>query len=585
MINFPAHSPLDPAQQSQLSGLIGSMNPQQVAWLGGYLSALQTGGSAPAAERKLTVLYGTESGNSEELADKLYKTGKKKGFKTQILNMSEIKPTDLSDSGTLLVVVSTWGDGDPPESAEDFHEALMKKDVSLAGVEFSVCALGDTSYDQFCETGKQIDARLEKLGGKRIVDRVDCDVDFEEAFEQWNKSVWEKLGDAAAAPAATDFAAPAAQLYDKKNPFPAEVIDNQLLSGDCSAKETIHVELSLEGSGFEYQPGDVLAVIPRNAKDVVDAVIAATGLDAQASVEVKAVGQKVLVDALTQDLDITGLSRKVVSAWQGISGSSALTKLLDNAAKGEFKEWTNGREIIDLLESYPAKNLTAQQLVDILRKLPPRLYSIASSPKAHPGEVHLTVAAVRYDTHGKSRKGVASCYLADAAHKGSPVSVYVHHNKNFRLPENGDTPVIMVGPGTGIAPFRAFIEDRAESGAKGGSWLFFGDQKYNEDFLYQLEWQDHLKNGDLSRLDVAFSRDQPEKVYVQHKMLESGKKLWNWLEKGAHFYVCGDATRMAKDVHDALLEIVATEGGKSPEEADQYVAALKKDKRYQRDVY
>jgi len=563
MITFPAQSPLTSEQQNQLSGAIAAMNSEQIAWLGGFLSGLQSGVSTPVADKKLTVLYGTESGNSEELAEQVFKAAKKKGFKSQIANMSETTPAALADAGTLLVIVSTWGDGDPPEAAEEFYKELMEKEVSLAGVEFSVCALGDTSYDQFCETGKQIDARLEKFGAKRIADRADCDVDYDDAFEQWITSVWKQVGDAASAPTASvGAAAPAMQVYDKKNPFPAEVLDNQLLSGDCSAKETVHVELSLDGSGFEYQPGDVLAVIPRNAKDVVDAVITASGLEASATVDVKAVGNKKLSEALTEDLDITGLSRK-----------------------GEFKEWTNGRQIIDLLEDYPAKNLTAQQLVDILRKLPPRLYSVASSPKAHPGEVHLTVAAVRYDTEGKSRKGVASTYLSDDAPKGSQVSVYVHHNKNFRLPENGDTPIIMVGPGTGIAPFRAFVEERAETEAEGDSWLFFGDQKYNEDFLYQLELQDHLKNGDLSRLDVAFSRDQPEKVYVQHKMLENSKELWLWLEKGAHFYVCGDASRMAKDVDDALLEIIASEGGKSPEEADAYLAALKKEKRYQRDVY
>ena len=590
MIKFPTHAPLDDAQKSQLGLALSTLNPQQTAWVSGFLAGSQgvaSAASVVASDRKLTVLYGTESGNCEELAEKVSKAGKQKGFKASMVNMSETSPAKLADAGTLLVIVSTWGDGDPPEAAEQFCKELMEKEVSLAGVDFSVCALGDTSYDQFCKTGQDVDGRLEKLGAKRIADRVDCDVDFDESFEQWNKSVWENLGDATTATSAPPIsvAAPAAQVYDKKNPFPSEVIANQLLSGDDSAKETIHLELSLEGSGFDYQPGDVLAVIPRNAKEVVDAVLAVTGLDAKATVEVKGVGNKELLDALTQDLDITGLSRKIVSAWQKISGSAELVQLLDEAAKGGFKDWTHGREIIDLLEDHPAKQLTAQQFVSILRKLPPRLYSIASSPKAHPGEVHLTVAAVRYDTHGKSRKGVASTYLADAADKGSLVSVYVHHNKNFRLPENGDTPVIMVGPGTGIAPFRAFVEERAEAGAKGDSWLFFGDQKYNEDFLYQLEWQDHLKSGNLARLDVAFSRDQPEKVYVQHKMLENGKELWQWLEKGAHFYVCGDASRMAKDVNDALLEIIASEGGKSPEEADAYVAALKKDKRYQRDVY
>jgi len=358
-----------------------------------------------------------------------------------------------------------------------------------------------------------------------------------------------------------------------------------LLSGSRSAKETYHVELSLEGSGFDYQPGDVLGVIPRNSEDIVEAFINVAGLDGNTEIKHHVIGQMPLAKALTTELDITGLSRKVAASWQQICGSKKLAELLAPDAKEKFKEWSFGRQIIDLLESYPAKALEAQQLVDILRKLPVRLYSIASSFNAHPGEVHLTVAAVRYNTHDKNRKGVASTFLADDAPKGAKVSVYTHHNKNFRLPENNETPIIMVGPGTGIAPFRAFIEERSAAQAAGESWLFFGDQHYNEDFLYQLEWQDQLKNGALSRIDVAFSRDQPEKVYVQHKLAEHANDIWQWLQKGAHFYVCGDATYMAKDVHQTLLEIVASKGEMSSEEAEAYVAALKKDKRYQRDVY
>lgn len=582
---FPTHAPLNDAQKQQLGSVLGSLTPEQTAWVSGFLAGLQGGAaSAPAADRKLTVLYGTESGNSEELADQVFKAAKQKGFKASVVNMADAKPADLKDEGTLLVVVSTWGDGEPPEAAEEFYNAFMDGGVDLKGVEFSVCALGDTAYDQFCQTGKDIDAQLEKLGASRMADRVDCDVDFDDSFAAWSKDVWSKLGDAASAqPAAS--ASVATQVFDKKNPFPSEILENQLLSGDHSIKETIHVELSLEGSGLDYQPGDVLAVLPRNAEDVVAGVIKASGLDAASEVEVSGIGSKTLVDALTVDLDITGLSRKVVGEWQAISGAAELEKLLADDAKEDFKLWAEGRQIVDLLEEFPTKELVAQKLVDVLRKLPPRLYSIASSPKAHPGEVHVTVAAVRYETHDKSRKGVASTFLADEAPKGSLVSVYMHHNKNFRLPENGDTPIIMVGPGTGIAPFRAFTEERAESGAKGDSWLFFGDQYYNEDFLYQLEWQEHLKNGSLSRLDVAFSRDQPEKVYVQHKMAEQAADLWQWLEKGAHLYVCGDASRMAKDVNDTLLSIITSEGGKSAEEAEAYLSALKKDKRYQRDVY
>ncbi|HCC19919.1 MAG TPA: sulfite reductase subunit alpha, partial [Verrucomicrobiales bacterium] len=478
---------------------------------------------------------------------------------------------------------STWGEGEPPETAETFYNELMSTDLSLAGLEFAVCALGDTSYEQFCQTGKDVDARLEKLGAKRITERVDCDVDYDESYAGWNKNVWSILGSAEVGKVA-DVIVPE-QIYDRKNPFPAEVISNQLLSGDHSNKETIHVELSLDGSGFEYLPGDVLAVLPNNAKDVVDSVLAATGLAANTRIEVKNVGKTSLGDALTSLVDITALSRKIVNLWQEICGSEELAALLKDTAKSEFKEWSEGRQIIDLLENYPAESITAQQFIDILRKLPPRLYSIASSPKAHPGEVHLTVAAVRYDIHGRSRKGVASTYLADDALKGSKVLVYVHPNKNFRLPENDNTSVIMVGPGTGIAPFRAFIEDRAETECAGENWLFFGDQNYNEDFLYQTELQDYLKEGYLSRLDVAFSRDQPEKIYVQHKMLENASEIWRWLETGAHFYVCGDASRMAKDVHDTLLRIIETQGDMNADDAAAYLTALKKDKRYQRDVY
>jgi sulfite reductase (NADPH) flavoprotein alpha-component len=595
MIEFPAHAPFDDAQKQQLATILGSLSTEQLAWVSGFLAGQQGSGSSAintgtrASDRKLTVLYGTESGNSEELAEQVFKAAKQKGFKSSLINMSESKLSDLKDAGTLLVVISTWGEGDPPEAAEEFYQQLMAGGVSLEGVEFSVCALGDTSYDQFCQTGKDFDSQLEKLGAVRVADRVDCDVDFDESFAAWSQDVWSKLGDSAAASKSQSLASAAPPekhpVYDKKNPFPSEVLENQLLSGERSGKETHHVELSLEGSGLSYEAGDVLAVLPRNAEDVVNSILKATGLAADTEVEVKGVGKHSLSAALTVDLDITGLSRKVAKAWQEVSGSDALAELLDDASKEAYKTWTHGRQVVDMLEEYPAKKVTAQQLVDILRKLPLRLYSIASSPKAHLGEVHLTVTVVRYDTHDKSRKGVASTFLADDAPKGTKVSVYVHHNKNFRLPEKGDTPIIMVGPGTGIAPLRAFVEDRVATGSTGDSWLFFGDQQYNEDFLYQLEWQECLKNGNLSRLDVAFSRDQPEKIYVQHKMQENAAELWQWLEKGAHFYVCGDASRMAKCVHEALRNIISTEGGKSAEEAEAYLSSLKKDKRYQRDVY
>ena len=393
-----------------------------------------------------------------------------------------------------------------------------------------------------------------------------------------------------AAPAAADAgfayaAEPAASAYDKKNPFPAEVIANINLNGTGSAKETIHLELSLEGSGLQYEVGDALGVVPENAQDVVADFISASGLNPEEQVEVKKVGTLSLIDALTQHLDITAISRKIVSAYQELTQSAVLAGLLDENRKEEFKQFINGRQIADLFAVEPYSG-SAQDLVNILRKLPARLYSIASSPKAHPDEVHLTVAAVRYETYGKQRKGVASTYISDDSKVGDKVNVFVQPNKGFRLPEESSKPIIMVGPGTGVAPFRAFVEERAETEASGESWLFFGDQRYSFDFLYQLEWQEHLANGDLTKLDVAFSRDQPQKVYVQDRMLQKAAELWEWLDsKGAYFYVCGDAERMAGDVHNALLQIAQQQGGKSPEEAEAFLELLKKEKRYQRDVY
>lgn len=585
---IPEHAPFDTNQRAALAALLPTLSPEQRAWLSGFLAASPAGAVAAAAGGKsLTVLYGTESGNSEGLADKTTKAAKKKGFKVAMKNLADISVEDLKKFENVALIVSTWGDGEPPEAVEGFHKAFMNGAPELKGLKFSVCALGDTSYDKFCQTGKDFDERFEALGAERLAPRQDCDVDFDDAHAAWEKSLFDALGTADAGGAATLAApvfAPAVE-YGRKNPFPAEVLDNVLLNGTGSAKETIHLELDLDGSGLTYEAGDALAVVPVNAEDVVAALLKAGGFSGDEVVTIKGEEPCSLKEAFTYKLDITGLSRAVMKKYQELAKNEELEKLLADDAKDDFKVWTWGREIIDLLEIYPVSGLEAQQLVDIMRKLPPRLYSIASSPKAHPGEVHLTVAAVRYHGHGKERKGVASTYIADKAQTGEKVQVYVHSNKNFRLPEDDTKPVIMVGPGTGIAPFRAFIEERGERQAKGDTWLFFGDQRYTFDFLYQLELQDHLKSGALTKLDVAFSRDQPEKVYVQDKMREQGAEIYKWLELGGYFYVCGDAERMAKDVHSALISIVAEHGKMSEDEAVAYVDGLKKDKRYQRDVY
>ena len=590
-VMLPEHAPFSPDQRRAVDIALAGLDASQRFWLAGFLSA----GGAPAASAaapaagstKLTVLYGTESGNAEKLADLSVKTAKKRGFQAVAKNMSDIAPADLAKFENLLVIVSTWGDGEPPESATAFYKEFMNGAVpELKKLRYSVCALGDTAYEKFCQTGKDIDARLEALGATRILPRQDCDVEFDEPHAAWLDAALKAFGPSAAtATLEVAAAAPVATEFGKKNPFPSELLEKVLLNGKGTTKETWHYELSLEGSGLSYEPGDALAVIPVNAPDLVEGILKASKLSGSENVELKGGGAKLLADALREDFDITALSRAVLTKLQGFSGSAKLAALLADDAKDQLKDYQWGRWIADAIADFAPDGLSAADLAAIFRKLPPRLYSIASSPLAHPGEVHLTVASVRYQAHGQSRKGVASTYLSDLVEKGGQVPVYTHQNKNFRLPASSDTPVIMVGPGTGVAPFRAFVEHRAALGNPGKNWLFFGDQRYTYDFLYQTEWQEHLKDGNLSKLDVAFSRDQPEKVYVQHRMVERAKELYAWLQEGAHFYVCGDASRMAHDVHEALIDVVEKQGGFSREVAEAYVEDLKKSKRYQRDVY
>ncbi len=588
---LPEHAPFTSDQRRALDSLLAGLDPVQRGWLSGFLAAVAApapvAASAPVSAGKLFVLYGTESGNSESLADRTVKEAKKRGFQAVMKNMSDISPADLAKASNLLVIISTWGDGEPPETAITFYKDFMSAGLALSGVRYSVLALGDTSYEKFCQTGKDIDARLEALGAARVFARQDCDVDYEENYVSWLDNSLKALAPAGAAPAisAAPVAATFAVEYGKTNPFPAEMIDTIVLNGEGSAKETLHLEFSLAGSGLSYEPGDALAVLPVNAPDVVKAIIQAAKLTGNEEIEVKNVGRKLLADALREDYDITAISRAVLTKLAEALNSTVLRGLLSEDAKERLKEYTAGREIIDAIVDFAPNGLSAKALTGIFRKLPPRLYSIASSPLAHDNEVHLTVAALRYETHGRQRKGVCSTYLADLVKSGDPVQVFVQPNKNFRLPADPATPIIMVGPGTGIAPFRAFVEHRAATGSGGKNWLIFGDQHYTYDFLYQLEWQDFLKDGALTRLDVAFSRDQPEKVYVQDRMIEQADELYQWLEEGAHFYVCGDANRMACDVHQALLTVVEIQAGISREAAEAYVEDLKKAKRYQRDVY
>ena len=588
---LPNTAPFAPDQVQWLNGFLPNLQPDQLTWMEGFIGGLRAskGGVATtsAVTPELTVLFGSESGNSEGLADQTVKTATKSGFKAKAVSMADINPAKLKGIENLLVIVSTWGEGDPPENSVDFVSILMSdKAPQLSGTRFSVLSLGDTSYEHFCKTGIDVDARLEALGAQRIYDRKDCDVDFDDDYAAWSKGALAALSAlvtvAPAAPVSSAAPVTTTVKYSRKNPFPSKLNERVLLNGRGSAKETIHLEFNLEGSGLTYEAGDALAVIPHNAQDVVDAILGATQLDGSSTVTLKD-GECSLGDALTRKLDATAISLPVLKRYNEIAQDDKLAALITN--KEALKEYTWGREIIDVLTDFPAKSITADQLAGTMRKLPPRLYSIASSPKAHPGEVHLTVGVVRYDSNGRERKGVCSTYLADRIKEGNAIDVFVTANKHFKVPANPDAPLIMVGPGTGIAPFRAFIEERQATGAKGKNWLIFGDQHYLTDFLYQTEWQNYLEDGVLTKLDVAFSRDQAEKVYVQDRMRENGNELYTWLEEGASFCVCGDASRMAHDVDQALHDIIAQEGNMSEAAAADYVKQLKADKRYVRDVY
>ncbi len=588
-MSSPPLTPLSSERLLLAQQLAAGLSHDQALWLSGYFAGIAQSGAAPAVALPaatalpLTVLYGTESGNAEKLAGVIAKAADRAGFKSRIANMADAKPTDLAKVERLLVVVSTWGEGDPPDSATSYYETFMGDSMpQLPGLSFSVCALGDTSYEHFCKIGKDVDARLASLGATRVCDRVECDVDYQASFDKWLSAALASFPKPAAAAASAVAAGvlTTAIGYDKEHPYSATILEKVLLNGTGSSKETLHIEISLEGSGLTYDPGDALGVYPANRAADIDAVLAATGLSANAKL-----GDKTLAEALRVDFDITTLAPLIADKYNQVVGNKNLQTLLDQEGRVDLKAWIDGRQLIDLLETYPHKKWTPETFTSLLRKLTPRLYSIASSIRKHENEVHLTVAAVRYHTHGRERTGVCSCYLADDVEVGDSVPVFFHHNQNFRLPESDTTPIIMVGPGTGIAPFRAFIEERAAREAQGKSWLFFGDQHFSYDFLYQLEWLDYLNDGVLTELSLAFSRDQKEKIYVQQRLRERGAEVWSWLESGAHFYVCGDATRMAKDVHQALLDLIAEHGKKTPAEAKEYLDALRKSKRYQRDVY
>jgi sulfite reductase (NADPH) flavoprotein alpha-component len=556
---------------------------EQRAWLNGFLAGLFSGAppaaAAPAPALKLGVFFASQTGTAERLGKKLVKELKAAGHAASLTSLAEASPATLAGQEHALILASTYGEGDPPDEFKGFHARLFASDAPrLERLQYSVFALGDHTYEHFCKFGVDLDERLSELGATRISARVESDVEVDAPFEQWKAALLAKLAATPSMPIAEVIAEPAP---------PAEPghVHTRDLTSDISSKLTVHLSFALEDSAVHYQPGDACGILPQNDPALVADILAALPFPASTQVEIPKLGSFPVSEALERHLQPTRLTRKIVQAFADLADSSKLHGLLIPEQAVHLDEFMYDRGLIDLLHDFPGVVTEAAQLVAMLPRLAPRLYSISSSPAAHGREVHTTVAVVRYRSHNRERGGIASTMLADRTGVGGRVPIYIHPNKKFRLPANPSTPIIMVGPGTGIAPFRGFLHERRALGAPGKNWLFFGERSAKTDFLYCRELRDLASDGTLTRLDTAFSRDQAHKIYVQDRMVEHGAELYKWLEEGAQFFVCGDASRMAKDVDAALHTVIEQHGSKSADAAKDYVAQLHDDKRYHRDVY
>ncbi len=596
-------APLNDQQLGQLQQTVSDLSSQQLAWVSGYFwglaQAQPASASAPLVQAaaavaakpagKLTIIFASQTGNAKGVAESLEQQAKSLGVEAQLFDASDYKGKQLAKETHVIFVASTNGEGEAPDNAIELHEFLQsKKAPKLNNLKYGVIGLGDSSYEFFCQTGKDFDAFLSKLGARSFIERVDCDVDYEASAQEWVAKALDVVQqDLASAPEADVVQLPVGQsanqasVYSKQNPYTATLLTSQKITGRDSGKDVRHIEIDLEESGLTYQPGDALGVWFENSADLAKAILERVGLSGVESVTVD--GESLSIhSALISKFEITSANPQFVTQYAQLSGSKKLLKLVED--KDKLREYSGNTQIVDVLAEKKTQ-LSADELIGLLRKLTPRLYSIASSQSEVDEEVHLTVGLVEYDKGDEKRYGGASSFLAQRLEEGGEVKVFVENNNNFKLPEDDSTPIIMIGPGTGIAPFRSFIQERDNRDASGKSWLFFGDRTFTQDFLYQVEWQKYLKSGVLDRLDVAFSRDQKEKVYVQQRILENAEQVWQWLQDGAYIYVCGDATRMAKDVHEALIQVVELQGNKTREQAEEWVNTLRKEKRYQRDVY
>jgi sulfite reductase (NADPH) flavoprotein alpha-component len=579
---IPKTAPFAEEEIDLLNRVVGPANALQRAWLAGFLAGVEsvTGQALPAAPARpaepLTIVYASESGNCEKLANDLAKAARKNGLKPTLIDMADLELVDLTKAKRLVFIAATWGDGEPPARAVRAYGELMGEGAPrLDGVEFGVLALGDTAYAEFCAIGKKIDERLAALGGIRAVERVDCDLDFAAPATAWIGDVLKVLtpadanrGQGNGQVIEVDFGKP--QAAPNTDIVEAEISEHVNLNSSRSNKYTIHLALTFEGAMPAYEPGDSLDLYAENDPEYVDELLNLAGLS----------GDDTLRAELIASRDVTTLSLKTVDTYAAQTGHQYVKALI---ADRQAKEWIAGRQLIDLIAAFPIA-LTADHLRAVTRPLAPRAYSIASSRREVGDEAHLLISAVRYDSHGRARKGVASNYVAERLKRGSRVRVKLKPNKRFAIAP-ADKDIIMVGPGTGVAPFRAFVQERRATAAKGRSWLFFGDRQFTHDFLYQLDWQEALMDGALTRMDVAFSRDTPGKVYVQNKLWDRRHDLIEWLDGGASFYVCGDAKNMAKDVRATLVRAYAEVKALSPEAAEQAVAGLERDERYLQDTY
>ncbi|HKJ78223.1 MAG TPA: assimilatory sulfite reductase (NADPH) flavoprotein subunit [Prolixibacteraceae bacterium] len=596
-------NPLNEKQIKALNELATGVTPEQIIWLSGYFEGRMAGLTAsngsteipdsvgetitePEILTNLTILYGSETGHSQALAEKLAEKAAFKNIATKVSDMYEYNYKKLAEEENVAIIVSTHGEGEPPDMAEDFYKYITgKRAPNLENLNFSVLALGDKSYKHFCKTGEDIYRACKDCGAFSITSLVKCDVDYEMDSEIWMNNFLMNLEPATPVNTTATAATPETdeeeiQSYSKKNPYLATVLEKVKITGKGSDKEVYHIELALDDSGLTYEPGDSVGIFAKNPASLVAKILQFTGFDPDTQLDLD-VGEVSLKDALDHHLEITIITYDTLKKYYEITKNPQVEKLLNDDKL--LDDYLYGHDLLDLLEDFPYE-WKPTKLVEILRQLPPRLYSISSSQDYVGEEVHATVSVVRYERRKRLREGACSSHLADVIEIDDQVPIYIEKNPAFKLPANG-SKIIMVGAGTGIAPYRAFLQHRESNGLKGKSWLFFGDRRFQSDFLYQIEWQKYLQNKQLEKMEVAFSRDQDEKVYIQHKLLENKEEVFKWIEEGAYFYLCGDMKFMAKDVNKTLLEIIKNQGGISEEKAAEYIKKLKREKRFQSDVY